>query len=570
MRRDSFGRGPRRRGLVGIAAVALAVAASLTLGLLATPKDSERAPPPAQSEFLRVACRMPAEWARYLYRGWQPGKQRAWDLALVPEPGSWFGTRLATSHSGPYAFLQRIPLVFFGDAFIKPAGPLHIGREITLADVAPTFARLMQMPFDRSGTPITEVLKRTPRVPRLVVTIVIDGGGWNVLEQWPRAWPALAGLMRKGASVQDAVVGSSPSITPAVHSTLSTGHFPRRHGVMAIVARADTGALVSGFASKPFAAAPQDADPTVTLDSTTLADEWDLDNDNRARVAMIASQAFHAGMLGHGSSLRGADKDIAAMTLLDEIAWATNPEFYRLPGYVNQSVGKPNDHLAAVDRADGEADGKWRGHDYWRVDATPAYAYWQNEVARTILDHEGFGDDRITDLLYINYKAPDAAGHRWNMLSIEQRDVLTSVDSAIQELVRTLNARVGERNYAAIVTADHGQTPLAFERGLPVGHTELRQDIERAFDDRDNGIPVVERVSTALYFMNREEMQRNDVTPEEIASYISGYSVRDNVPSGKPLPRGYAGRAHDALFAAAVPGRRLDDLVRCTRAFDQQ
>jgi arylsulfatase A-like enzyme len=426
----------------------------------------------------------------------------------------------------------------------------------------------MHMPFYRSGRPLTEVLKKTARVPRMLVTIVIDGGGWNVLHHWPDTWPGLAGLMRQGASLQDAVVGSSPSITPAVHTTLSTGHWPRRHGVMAIVARTDKGDLASGFASRPYAAGPRDADPTVTLDSTTLADEWDRSNGNRAGVAMIASQSFHAGMVGHGSALPGADKDIAAMTLLDEVAWATNPDFYRLPGYVNESVGPPNDLLAAVDRADGQADGRWRGHGYWRIDATPAYARWENEVARSIIDREGFGNDRVTDLLYINYKAPDAAGHRWNMLSIEQRDVLISVDTAIHELVDLLDARVGRRNYAAVVTADHGQTPLDYEEGWPIGQGELRRDIERTFDARDNAVPVVERVSTALYFMNRSEMERNHVTPEEIASYLSGYTVRDNVPSDEPLPRRYAARADDAVFAAAVPGRRLDDLVRCTHGGD--
>jgi hypothetical protein len=569
MRRESTGRGSRWQSLAGIAALVV-VASSLALGLLADPKGSAPATP-SREEFLRVACRIPAEWARHLYRGWQPGRQRAWDLALVPKSGSWFGTRFATSHSGPYDYLQRIPLIFFGDAFIRPAGTMDIDREITLADVAPTFARLMHMPFHRSGRPVTDVLEKTSRVPRVIVAIVIDGGGWNVLHHWPDAWPGLAGLIQRGASVQDAVVGSSPSITPAVHTTLSTGHFPRRHGVMAIVARTDDGDLASGFARQEFAVAdPEDADPTVTLDSTTLADEWDRNNGNRAGVAMIASQAFHAGMLGHGSAMPGADRDIAAMTLLDEIAWATNPDFYRLPRYVNESVGKPNVHLAAVDRADGRADGKWRGHGYWRIDATPAYAHWENEVARTIIDHEGFGDDRVTDLLYINYKAPDAAGHKWNMLSIEQRDVLTSVDSAIQELVHFLDARVGRRNYAAVVTADHGQTPLDSEEGWPIGQGELRQDIERVFDARDNGVPVVERVSTAIYFMNRREMQRNDVTPEEIASYISGYTLRDNVPSEEPLPQRYVGRADDAIFAAAVPGRRLDDLIRCTGAGDHK
>jgi len=29
---------------------------------------------------------------------------------------------------------------------------------------------------------------------------VIDGGGWNVLRQWPDAWPNLKCLMREGGN----------------------------------------------------------------------------------------------------------------------------------------------------------------------------------------------------------------------------------------------------------------------------------------------------------------------------------------------------------------------------------
>src|SRR5918997_1552601 len=36
--------------------------------------------------------------------------------------------------------------------------------------------------------------------PRLVVVVVWDGGGWNVLERWPDAWPTLGRMMRAGIS----------------------------------------------------------------------------------------------------------------------------------------------------------------------------------------------------------------------------------------------------------------------------------------------------------------------------------------------------------------------------------
>jgi hypothetical protein len=542
------------------------VIAAAGFELLSAPAGPGSGTAGGSDAYLRSACRIPPEWGRYLYRGWNPGVARGWDLALVPRKGNWFGSYLTTSHSGPYDYLQAVPLVFYGPGFIKRLAGTDINREVTLADAAATTADLIGFSgFRRVGVPITEILKSTRRVPRLIVTVVIDGGGWNVLHRWPDSWHHLSHLMRVGASVRGAVVGSTPSITPAVHTTLSTALWPRQHGVMAIVARADDGAIVSGFARRPYAAAPADADPTVTLDSTTLADEWDLHTGNRAKVAMVASQAFHLGMIGHGSSLPQADRDIAAMTMLDEVAWSTNPEFFRLPSYV-QRVGPPDDELASVDRADGRADGRWRGHEYWRIDATPAYGSWENQVARMIIAREGFGRDDVTDLFYINYKAPDAAGHKWNMISPEQGDVVESVDEAIASLMRFLAARVGSRRYVMIVTADHGQTPLSGE-GWPVSQSEMRKDIERAFDRVDNGRGIVERTSTALYFLDRKEMERNDVAPEEIASYLSRYTVRDNVPGRESIPVAYGGDPDDEIFAAVVPGRRMEAVARCTGAF---
>jgi hypothetical protein len=512
--------------------------------------------------YLEAACELPADWARYVHRGWQPSPKRAWDLALVPRSGNWFGSFATTSHSGPYRYLQRVPLVLYGPGFISRRGAVRIDREVTIADLAPTYAQLMgfQLP-DTSARGLPELLNDTERAPAVIVTLVIDGGGWNVLNRWPDTWPRLRELMNEGASVQDAVVGSSPSITPAVHTNMSTGQYPRTHGVMAIVARSDEGELVSGFSDQPFIAAAHRADPTIMLDTPTLADLWDVTTGNVAEIAMIAPQNFHLGMIGHGAAFEGGDKDIAAMTDLGEVEWATNPEFFALPDYVSAVEG-PEGDLRSVDIADGRADGLWRGHEYWRIDATPAYAPWENRLLMELMRQEGFGSDDVTDLVYLNYKAPDAAGHRWNMISPEQGDVLESVDRAIAEVVDFLERTVGNGRFVLAVTADHGQTPLD-GRGWPIRQGEVSDDLQRRFDRIDNGERLLERTSTALYFTNRRELKRNGVTPEEVASYLTQYSMGDNIPDGEDVPRVFRSRLDERVFAAVIPGRRMNELAGC-------
>ncbi|MDQ3984975.1 MAG: alkaline phosphatase family protein [Actinomycetota bacterium] len=548
---------PRRLLVAGLLVIAVAGAAFV----VARDQDD----PLASSDlFLRRACEVPANWIRYIERGWEAQPRRDTDLALIPEEGNWFGSFETTSHSGPYDFLQEVPLVFYGPGFVRPLGSVDSNGETTLADVAPTQAHLLD--FDLGATDgriLDDVLVPREAPPKLLVTVVVDGGGWNVLRRWPNAWPNIARLMDEGASIRDAVVGSTPSITPAVHTTLATGAFPRRHGVMAIVMRRDDGSIGGAFAQMARLQSGEFADPTATLDAATLADQWDLATDNSAKVAMLAPQNYELGFVGHGAALPGGDKDIAVMLAEDESSWATNPRYFALPTYVNNGVRGPIEDLERLDAADGKHDGLWRGHDIYRIDASPAFAPWESRVIEALVTREGMGDDEVSDLLYVNFKSPDAAGHKWNMIAPEQRDVLVSVDIAIGRLVDFLDEEVGNRNYVLALTADHGQTPLD-TGGWPVFNGELKSDIDKRFDHLDNGSSIVERTSTALYFLNHQEAAANGVTAEEVASWISNYRVSDNVPGGRALLQKYEGSSNDPVFAAVIPGGRIDDVVSCS------
>ncbi|MDQ3985416.1 MAG: alkaline phosphatase family protein [Actinomycetota bacterium] len=516
------------------------------------PKKSAATPPTDGPTFLHRACDLPESWVRYIYRGWLPGKHRDTDLIIVPDAYNYAGSGTYTSHAGPYAYLQEIPLIFYGPGHIRALGRVDLDGEVTLADLAPTTARILDFSFpNRTGAPVPTILEDGVDPPRLVVTISVDGMGWNVLDQWRGSWPNLESIIESGASV-DAVVGSSPSITPPAHTNMSTGLFPRDHGVTGIGVRAANGDIVGGFAADPDTGGARKADPTINLKATTLGDLWDLDTQNAAQVALVASGNYPLGMLGHGSSIEGADKDIAAMSAAGG-TWATNTEYFAIPSYVNDEVEGPEPYLRDTDLLDGELDGKWRGHDF-PLEASPALAPWTNEVVKEILDREGFGDDSITDLLFLHHKAPDIAGHEWNMINPEQSDVIESVDSAIGDLRAWLDREIGPREYVIVITADHGQTPLG--RGSPISMGEIRADVDRRFDHRDNDVSLVERSSPTSLFLNRKELTQNDVSPEEIATFLSGYTASDNGQQG----------GDELLLRAVFPGRELDRVRACAGA----
>jgi hypothetical protein len=511
------------------------------------------------ADFLDAACAMPPRWIKYIQRGWSPGRARAQDIILVPQPYNYFGEELYTSHAGPYTYLQEVPLVFYGPGFVRALGSVDLGRETTLADIAATEASMLNLHLSGiSGRPIKEILEEVATPPRLIVTISIDGGGMNVLRKWDSASPELKHLAANGASIEDAVVGSSPSITPPAHTTMSTGVFPQDHGVTGIRVRADDGSIVGGFAAKPNTVGAGIGDPTISLTRRTLADVWDLRTSNHAKVALLSSGNYALGFLGSGDSIRGGDRDIALLSTAEE-RWATNSVFFSLPSYVHE-LEDPAGELREVDRADGEIDGRWRGHDI-PLEGSPALAPWTTRVAKAIVRQEGFGRDSITDLLYVHHKAPDIAGHLWNMIANEQKDVISSVDSAIGEFRRWLDRSIGAGSYVLVVTADHGQTPLG--RGWGIDPGTMMEDIDRAFDQTDNGVGLVERSSTTSLFMNVEEMERNNVTPEEIASYLTDYTEEENALSKSELREA---NPNQRIFSAVFPGRKLERVRRCVQA----
>lgn len=515
--------------------------------------------------YLRAACQLPTKWVDYIRRGWDPSPVRDHDLILVPYERNYVGTFTYTPHSGPYDYLQRVPMIWYGPNFIEDAGPIDPKREITVADIAPTHARLLgfDWPDTRSQPPMTEALSETDERPKLLVTISVDGGGLNALDRWPDRWPTLKRLMDEGTSYTNAVVGSSPSITPAAHTSMSTGVHPRWHGVTSIGVRADNGDIVGGFAADPDTAAADAADPRVSLDLPTLADLWDQANGNRALVAGIMSGSYALGLVGFGAAMEGGDRDIVAMHARGD--WVTNEAFYEIPEYFNNGeVPGPEDLIEAVDRLDGEADEMWRGHDI-PIDSSPVLAQYQNRVMLELIEREDFGADDVTDLLYIQYKSPDAAGHKYNMIAPEQGDVIESVDTAIDELIGFLDTNVGPDGYALVITADHGQTPLDLG-GWPISRPEVVDDVHRRFTNEGVDARLVQRTSSTSFFMNKEGMRAHGVTPREISSFLTRYTIGDNIPDGDAIPEGYAGRLGERIFAGVFPGRELNAVVRCTGA----
>jgi predicted AlkP superfamily pyrophosphatase or phosphodiesterase len=485
------------------------------------------------------------------------------DVAFVPDPGTtvvrWSGEGVGTdaadprtTHPTPWDYHQRVPIILYGPGFIRPGTS---DRPVDVADLAPTFAELLGFDFPApDGQPLREALSPgRGNPPRAIVLVAYDGGGWNLLERWPEAWPFQRRLAEEGFTYTNATIGSAPAVTSAIHANMGTGAYPRTHGVSEITGRLPDGSIGDVYFD-------EEANPRL-LRSETLADAWDRANGNRPWNGLLGYESWHLGMMGKGAEAEAGDRDVAVLWEdqpgLGE--FFVNEKLYELPSYLPGEEDLQA-RLTALDGEDGAIDGSWRGWDLEDpavVPATPAFVEHQGRAVLDMVGREPVGEDALTDFLFVELKPTDFGGHLWNMIAPEEEAVIRAQDGVLESLVDALDRKVGRGRWVLGITADHGQTPLPETTGgLRVHPDILGRRIDAYF-----GRPIVEQVTPSGLFLDHEAAERMGITPTDVARFVAGYRYGDGLPADvdrSAIPEDILDRR---VFAAAIPSTYLAGLT---------
>ncbi len=532
---------------------------ALAFGLLVTstvtvPRLTARAQTD-DDDLVALACSLPHEYLLRTWRGWSP--DRAAQLTFIAKEPNFVGSGLP--HVGPWDYLEDVPMLWYGPGFV-PAGQ-RIDRPVTLAGIAPTVAELLHFDGYRAidGQPMREAVESTDSVPKLVVTMVWDAGGINVLDEWSDAHPYLDKLIARGTWYEDASVGSSPTSTAQAHATIGTGAFPKTNGVTGHHLR------IGDQMTSPWNEGP------AFLIEPTLADLYDRAMDNEPVVGIVGTVDIHFGMLGHGSFFTGGDRDIALTrsvldgeTLTDEgFEWNLPPReagYYKFPRYANDVPGFEED-VRAVDQADGQLDGLWRDNSIDQLLKgfdTPARTPYQERVVETVIQNEGFGRDDVPDLLYLNFKEIDYVSHVWSMNSLEMRDAVVAQDLALKRFVSFLNDEVGKNRWVLALTADHGAMPdPAVSGGFQVNIPPIEAGIEERFDADDDDTAVVTLVQPSQVFLDVDELEQNGFTVGDVARYVMTLTQSQTLSPNQTLD---PATANEPVFQAAFPSALMEEL----------
>lgn len=508
------------------------VAAGTALGRTA----SKLARPDAIATQEAAAARLGAEYMELVKRAYMPGRSGDLQLLLAPfnsanyapESLSLVPRDPRTSHASVWMYLERIPLVVYGPGVVETSDS---EERVTLADLAPTTADLIGFdgwPADRDGV-VLPGLRATGRRPKVVVTFVIDGGGWNVLHHWSQDWPHLKRLMREGANYRNAIVGSFPAVTACAHATIGTGAFPWKHGITGHNIR--DGAGVRKAYRTPGQAYPGDIlIPTL---ADMWYDAWDEAPTTRPWVGQIGYQVWHLGMLGYGGRKRGGGQKPVGVYWNEDGGggWAPHdPELYSLPA----DVPGPNVYEARLaDFQTPDWDAQFTPVGRQAPCCSPPIVQYQGDLIEATFDSERIGEGPNASLLYINFKAPDYTGHIYGMFSEWEGLMLRAVDTELGRVVDLLERRFpGE--YALIVTADHGQCPLPDAAGgVRLDPIQLERIIEEEFGAGPT--KVVQSVVPSEIYLNEGALWDAGATSADVAAFLSTLTYRRNI--GPYVPR---------------------------------
>jgi predicted AlkP superfamily pyrophosphatase or phosphodiesterase len=385
--------------------------------------------------------------------------------------------------------------------------------------------------------------KKGAQPPKLVVGIIVDQMRHEYLFRFqPKFGNAgFRRLMDEGFMLKNGHYNYSPTVTGPGHASVYTGTTPAIHGIIgndwydkevkkSVNCVEDANYQVIGVES-----GNGDVSPARML-STTVTDELKLFTQKRAKVIGVSIKdrgaVLPAGHMGDGAywfdSKSGRfitssyyrtrlpdwlekfnQQNLADKYLTRE--WTT---VFPQAQYVESGADDtPYERtFGGKEKSVFPYDLKTlrKPNDYGILSSTPFGNDYVTEVAKAALQGENLGSDDIPDFLAISYSSTDALGHSVGPNAVEVEDMYIRLDKNIEDLLKTLDARVGAGNYTLFLTADHAVADVAqymIDSRIPAGYVnesrleaELGEHLAKYFP----GKKIIENMSGGQIFFDQD------------------------------------------------------------------
>lgn len=374
---------------------------------------------------------------------------------------------------------------------------------------------LAALPLDSSQPASANPTSR----PKLVVVLVVDQMRGDYVQKYGHQWSGgLRRLVDGGAWFQNASYPYFYTVTCVGHATISTGTFPRTHGITGnswwdggsgkAVECADDPATAAVSYGRPV----QAGNSPVRLATATFTDHLRTQLPIAPRIVTFSMKERTAIMLAGHRATAVTWYDAPAGTLVTSTAYAAQPVPF-IERFVNRHPIETQ--LAATwtekrapafymfaDAAAGERppafwaatfphplqnDRMKPGQPYEAWEESPFSDAYLEQLGEAAIEALELGHGPGVDYLAISFSALDLVGHDFGPQSHEVQDVLVRLDENLGRLFSMLDRRLGSSGYVVALTGDHGVSPIPEQMtaaGVPAGRVAtgtISQRVEEAF-----------------------------------------------------------------------------------------
>jgi predicted AlkP superfamily pyrophosphatase or phosphodiesterase len=340
--------------------------------------------------------------------------------------------------------------------------------------------------------------KKVSERPSLVVVISIDQMKAEYIDWFGHQWNGgLKRLYQEGAVFTNAMLDFAASETGPGHASLSTGSFPKTHGILGnewtdpktrkeVYCVADSTAktvdgLGGGMSHR-------------NLVVPALGD-WLKASSKASKVVSLSVKDRAAILMGgkNPDQVYWYDRKTGKLVTSSAYVKTTAPwmRSFNDQNWVSRHVPPVWNRLLADSLYLGPDD--QRGEQLWNGVRTMPKVFnlatrseqmagtpWGDllilDAAKAAVDGEKLGQRNVTDLLMISLSSTDYVGHAYGTHSHEMQDHLARVDAALGQFLAELERVIGRDRLFVALSADHACMPLP----------EYLQDVEFRFARRLN------------------------------------------------------------------------------------
>jgi len=331
--------------------------------------------------------------------------------------------------------------------------------------------------------------------PKLVVILVVDQMRGDYLESYGGLFTGgFRRLMQEGAWFQRGAYPYLSTVTCSGHSTIGTGSFPYRHGMIqnAWFDRA-TGTSPPCTEDRSVQEISYNkltgiGDSAARMLTRTISEQIRERTHGRS-VALSLKPRSSVPLAGHAADV--------VLWFDDRGGWASSSVFSPNPVPIVQRFIDANPIASDLGKTWKRTlpSTSYRHEDDVRSEQPPAgwtatfphpvgipggkpdsafVGLWQRtpladeylaRMATAIVDDWKLGRGKGTDVLSVSFSTLDLVGHSFGPRSHEVQDVLVRLDLTIGQLMQALDQRVGRANYVLGLSADHGVAEIPEQNG---------------------------------------------------------------------------------------------------------